>query len=487
MVGEHIERNTGGTPVGATTTGGKVDPLVGTVVAERYRVLELVGKGGMGVVYKARHEMMERTVALKMLLPQLLADENAVPRFQREARAASRINHSNIIGLHDFGQTEDGRPYLVMDYIEGESLSDVLKREGQLGVSRSAHIFIQVCDALSHAHELGIIHRDLKPGNIMLVPAEDARDFVKVVDFGIAKMYEAEEGHEAQKLTATGELFGSPVYMSPEQCAGQQLDARSDVYALGCVMYETLTGKLPCAGKTVIETVSRQMNTIPPGFADARPDLYIPEWIEGIIFRALQKDPAKRQQSMRDLQEEIRIGLSNQSTSLRALNPNSNVSMKMRAISPNAASIQRKEKNAENWMKYAMFAAIAVALFSATALAYVLMTKAPTKAPTNFERIDEPPPVVEKPVQKPVQKQVEKNVEMPVTKPVVEPVEKPVVRETAPTPARTTKPAVNRHEDVSAAPATSRKRPKGWHDYAAEKEHHTGDPVDLPIKQWAPE
>ena len=303
----------------------RVDPLIGTVMVGKYRIIEILGRGGMGVVYKAKHELMGRMVAIKMLLPTLVSDDVQVARFQREARAASRMNHPNIIGLHDFGVTEDGLPYIVMDFLEGRSLADVIKEFGQVGISRTVHIFVQICDALDHAHKLGIIHRDLKPGNVMLVANDQDLDFVKVVDFGIAKLIESVD-EDAQRLTSTGEIFGSPVYMSPEQCGGGVLDARSDVYALGCVLYETLTGKLPFAGKTIMETITRQLQFDPPSFSVCRPDLYIPEWLENAAFTAVQKDPTKRYQSMEEMRNALLQGYSqfssvtSTSSTTRALN-----------------------------------------------------------------------------------------------------------------------------------------------------------------------
>jgi serine/threonine protein kinase len=292
----------------ATTQPGfqrRKDPLVGTLFADRYKILEVLGHGGMGVVYKAHHEFMDKVVAIKMLLPQLVSDDRTVQRFQYEARAASRLSHPNIIALHDFGLTPDnGVPYLVMDYIEGKSLSEVIKTEKQVSVTRSIAIFTQVADALHHAHSLGVIHRDLKPANIMLIKGADGGELVKVVDFGVAKIV-SNEGDDAQRLTATGEIFGSPVYMSPEQCLGHQLKATSDVYALGCVMYETVTGKLPIVGATPLETLSNQLQTIPDRFAEARPDLYIPEGLEAIVFTALAKNPDDRQQTMQEVKDEL--------------------------------------------------------------------------------------------------------------------------------------------------------------------------------------
>lgn len=375
----------------------RVDPMIGTLMADRYRILEVLGRGGMGVVYKAKHELMGRLVAIKMLLPTLVSDDVQVARFQREARAASRMNHPNIIGLHDFGLTQDGLPYIVMDYLEGRSLSDVIKESGQVGISRTVHIFVQICDALDHAHRLGIIHRDLKPGNVMLVTNDQDLDFVKVVDFGIAKLTSGCD-EDAQRLTSTGEIFGSPVYMSPEQCGGSELDARSDVYALGCVLYETLTGKLPFVGKTIMETITRQIQFDPPSFNVCRPDLYIPEWLENVVFTAVQKDPAKRYQSMEAMRDELLRGYSHfsnvtsTSSQIRALNgaltSRISNSIKVKAVpDPEPAPKQKSKVDA------LMIGAVALMLGLGCGAAFLLLGKhEPAKKPAaDLTRQSKPP------------------------------------------------------------------------------------------------
>jgi serine/threonine-protein kinase len=284
------------------------DQLIGTKLADRYLIMSVIGHGGMGVVYKARHELMDRIVAIKMLQSQLISDSMSVKRFQQEARAASKLKHPNVITLYDFGVSPTGQPYLVMDYLEGVSLADVIKKEGQVGVDRSVKIFGQACSALDHAHKQGVIHRDLKPGNIMLVEDDQDKDCVKVVDFGVAKLLWGGE-EENQRLTQTGEVCGSPVYMSPEQCQGQKLDQRSDVYSMGVVMYEALTGRLPLLGKTMVDTMSKHISEMPQSFGVVRPDLYIPERLEAVIFRALAKDPASRLQSMEEFEQELKFAI----------------------------------------------------------------------------------------------------------------------------------------------------------------------------------
>ncbi len=281
------------------------DPLLGTTLAGNYEIQEVIGHGGMGVVYKARHALMDRIVAIKMLQAQLISDSMSVKRFQQESKSASRISHPNVITVYDFGISPNGQPFIVMDYLQGISLADLIKNEGQIGVERSIKILAQACDALDHAHKMGVIHRDVKPTNFVLINYDEEKDFVKVVDFGVAKLMNA--GPEGQRLTQAGEVCGSPVYMSPEQCTGAELDQRSDIYSMGIVVYETLTGKLPILGKTMVDTMSKHISEMPPTFTQARPDLYIPERLEQVVFKALAKDPNDRHQTM----DELRIDLEN--------------------------------------------------------------------------------------------------------------------------------------------------------------------------------
>ncbi|CAN5132394.1 hypothetical protein BH10CYA1_BH10CYA1_56550 [soil metagenome] len=281
------------------------DPLLGTILAGNYEIQEVIGHGGMGVVYKARHALMDRIVAIKMLQAQLISDSMSVKRFQQESQSASRISHPNVITVYDFGISPSGQPFIVMDYLQGISLADVIKEEGQIGVERSIKILAQACDALDHAHKMGVIHRDVKPTNFVLINYDEEKDFVKVVDFGVAKLMNTTA--DGQRLTQAGEVCGSPVYMSPEQCTGAELDQRSDIYSMGIVVYETLTGKLPILGKTMVDTMSKHISEMPPSFQQARPDLYIPERLEQVVFKALAKDPNDRHQSM----DELRIDLEN--------------------------------------------------------------------------------------------------------------------------------------------------------------------------------
>jgi tetratricopeptide (TPR) repeat protein/tRNA A-37 threonylcarbamoyl transferase component Bud32 len=280
------------------------DPLIGTVLADRYKVLSVLGRGGMSIVYKARHQLMDRVVAIKMLHAQLVSDPQSLNRFQLEAKAVSALNHPNIIMVYDFGITEKGLPYLVMDYLEGMSIADIIQEEGQLEVARGVNIFMQACDALAHAHFKNVIHRDLKPSNIMLITGEDGEGVVKIVDFGIAKLL-SPDGQSMQRLTQTGEVVGSPLYMSPEQLMGHKLDARSDIYSMGCVIYESLTGKPPFLGDNVIDTMRKHLDEAPTPLKTARADLAIPEHLEHVVLKALAKEPIDRYQTMRELRDDL--------------------------------------------------------------------------------------------------------------------------------------------------------------------------------------
>jgi serine/threonine protein kinase len=276
---------------------------IGQVISGRYELLDLLGRGGMGAVYKARHLSLERIVAIKFLLSDVADDPEMRQRFLREASASGKINHPNVVELIDYGEEEDGCMYIVMEFLEGVGLDRVIKNEGALPAARAVNIFEQICTGVAKAHAKGIIHRDLKPSNIMLVREHGKADFVKIVDFGLAKTFET--GEESQRLTQSGEVFGSPIYMSPEQCLGQMLDARSDIYSLGILMYETLTAKVPFLGAVMAETIARHLQESPRSFVDMRPDLLIPEQLEAVVMKAIAKDPDERQSSMLNLKDEL--------------------------------------------------------------------------------------------------------------------------------------------------------------------------------------
>lgn len=279
----------------------KTQQLIGKVLGGHYQILSAIGAGGMSAVFKARHDMLDRIVAVKIMHSHMLTQQGSLARFQQEAKAASHLTHPNIISVHDFGVSNDEQVYLVMDYLEGISLAELLVEKGHLTPERAVPIFMQICDALHHAHHRGIIHRDLKPSNVMLINTESLEDVVKIVDFGIAKLLPG-SALESQRLTQTGEVFGSPIYMSPEQCTGQTLDARSDIFSLGCVMYETLCGKPPFVGQNMLETMYIRLSEKAKGFD---PDLKIPKQLEAAIMIAIAREPENRYQNMLELRQDL--------------------------------------------------------------------------------------------------------------------------------------------------------------------------------------
>jgi serine/threonine-protein kinase len=267
------------------------DPLVGRTLPGGYVILDLVGIGGMGRVYRAEQTNLGRTVAVKIIHPHLVGEENAAARFITEARAASRLNHPNSVAVIDFGKTEDGQLYLVMEFLRGKDLARVQYEEGPLSFRRIASILKQVLAALSEAHHLGIIHRDLKPENIILEPVRTGGDFVKVVDFGLAKMrVEAVQSN----ITSPGIVCGTPEYMSPEQGRGDPLDARSDLYAVGVIFYQLLTGRLPFEAESPTQVVLMHITEAPDDPRGVVPERGIPSLLADVCLMALAKDPAHR-------------------------------------------------------------------------------------------------------------------------------------------------------------------------------------------------
>ncbi len=281
----------------------KKDPMIGRTISGRYEVLGLLGKGGMGAVYKAYQSNVQRTIALKVLLKEFAENETVIKRFHQEALAASRLVHPNTITVYDFGQTEDHVLYIAMEYLRGESLAQALAREPVMSPRRAVHIMRQVCKSLAEAHGAGIIHRDLKPDNIFLTEIEGERDFAKVLDFGVAKLkeYEGKEG----TLTQAGMIFGTPKYMSPEQARSGQIDHRSDVYALGVILYEMLIGRPPFGGDNPLSILIAHVNEQPKSFVEVDPDHKVPGALEAVVFKALAKDVSERHASVDELLEEL--------------------------------------------------------------------------------------------------------------------------------------------------------------------------------------
>lgn len=292
-----------------------IDPLVGQTLDGKYSLVERLGKGGMGTVYRATHLLIDRPVAIKVLNPHFVEDEEAQERFRREARAAGRLQHQNVAAVTDFGRTEDGLVYIVMELLEGRSLRDVLSREAPLDAARAVSLMLQISAAVAAAHEARVIHRDLKPGNIFVVQRKHAPPVVKVLDFGIAKLAAdaiEDDEDDQQTLTKVGVMIGTPRYMSPEQCDGGKLTPASDVYSLGIILYEMLTGTTPFSGSTPLAIAMKHSKEVPRSPREFVSS--IPAPLEEIVLHALEKLPGNRPQDAGAFRRELyataeRLGL----------------------------------------------------------------------------------------------------------------------------------------------------------------------------------
>jgi len=291
------------TSVGAASAAGSAE-LIGVTLSGRYLVTRKVGQGGMGAVYEATHTLIGKRVAVKVLLDKYARREAIVQRLEQEARLASSCQNEHIIDITDFGTTEDGRTFVVMEYLEGESMSECLARETRLPEQRILRIISQAASALAAAHAKGIVHRDIKPENLFLLRRKD-QDFVKVVDFGISKSLRAsDEAEEQPRLTQTGMVLGTPLYMSPEQARGEdELDARVDIYALGVIMYEATTGRVPFVGNNYLSVISQVLNEEPRSLRELRPDAS--EELEGIVLRAMARARDDRYPTANDLLRDV--------------------------------------------------------------------------------------------------------------------------------------------------------------------------------------
>ena len=279
-----------------------VDPLIGKIISERYRVLERIGRGGFGAVYKVQHIRLDKTLALKVLFEHSHQNPRMIKRFEREARATCRIGHDNIVEITDFARDRRVGYYFVMEYLEGETLCDRLRTLGPMPTPSLIHVGCQIADALAATHGKGIVHRDLKPDNIFLV-RKRSEDFVKVLDFGIAAMGDLEE--DVPRLTRQNMMLGTPAYMSPEQAEGRPPDHRADIYSLGIILYEMATGAVPFRNGASLAVLEMHRSTPPTPPRTARPDLDIPQAVERIILRALRKPVAQRYQTMREVYNDL--------------------------------------------------------------------------------------------------------------------------------------------------------------------------------------
>ncbi|HEY9759804.1 MAG TPA: protein kinase [Oculatellaceae cyanobacterium] len=285
------------------------NPLIGALINDRYVVDSVIGKGSSGIVYKATRLLMQREVAVKVLHSYLGAETGSLDRFLREARAAARLKHPHIINIWESGVTDDGQPYFVMDYLEGHTLAELVKEKGALPLRRVLPIVRQICEALSEAHRQAIVHRDIKPENIVLQESDYAQneDFVKVLDFGIADQATGAEGGSAPARQRTA--AGSPAYMSPEQCQGFQLDARSDIYSLAIVVFELMTGARPFEAEDIMTLFRMHVKTPPPSLSQTRPDLKFPVKLEMAVNKALSKDPNQRHQDVLSFCKDVEEGV----------------------------------------------------------------------------------------------------------------------------------------------------------------------------------
>lgn len=287
------------------------DPLIGTVLDGKYRILSVLGFGGMSVVYKAEQELIEKFVAVKTVKFRVDERPSLWQRFEREVKTLSRLSHPNIVTVYDCVLGDDGQPYVVMDYLEGLSLDQVLQEKGRFSIKQLLSVACQACSAVGHAHRNDVIHRDIKPANIMLIeqkptlPPEDGQADeiqyqIKVVDFGLAKL-----GEDSRKLTQSGELWGSPPYMSPEQIIGGDCDGRSDIYSLGCVIYELATGRDPFWSANVYELLHKHLNEEPPTIQEACPEGSFPPHLQAVLEKAMAKNPDERFSTMLEFRDAL--------------------------------------------------------------------------------------------------------------------------------------------------------------------------------------
>ena len=279
--------------------GANQDPLVGATIDGRYAIERVLGEGGMGLVYRARHIVLNKPLAVKVLRPDVSRDAEIITRFRQEAQSASAIGNQHIIDISDFGTLPDASTYFVMEFLDGSDLTKVIEHQSPIPPQRIIHIAKQLCDALGAAHDIGIVHRDLKPDNIYLIKRGQDENFVKVLDFGIAKV-----GGSSSKLTRAGQVFGTPHYMSPEQCAGSGVDHRTDIYAIGIILYEMVTGRTPFDADNLMGILTKHLyeQAVPP--SQIRTDC--PKELESVILRCIAKQADQRYQTCYELLDDLK-------------------------------------------------------------------------------------------------------------------------------------------------------------------------------------
>ncbi|MFA6209720.1 MAG: serine/threonine-protein kinase [Candidatus Obscuribacterales bacterium] len=278
--------------------------LIGKTIDKKYLVQSVLGEGGMAVVYRAHHVQMERTVVIKVMQGWLLSNRNSVERFERECKLTAKLNHPNIVSVYDVGLINGKEPYLVMEYIKGESLADKIHNSGALPYATTANIIIQICRGLQEAHTSGIIHRDLKPDNVLLQHKSDRPDWVKIVDFGISNFV-----HGSKKLTKTGRMVGTPEYIAPEQLKDRPIDMRTDLYGIGIMMFEMLTGRVPFDGESAESILMKHLLEDAPTMAEVRPELAENNLFQPIVDKLLKKNPDERYQTATELRLDVEHAL----------------------------------------------------------------------------------------------------------------------------------------------------------------------------------
>ncbi|MCU1279313.1 MAG: Serine/threonine protein kinase PrkC, regulator of stationary phase [bacterium] len=362
--------------------GRGVDPLLGQTIDGRYIIEALLGEGGMGTVYAARHAIIDKRVAIKVLRKEAAADESSAQRFIIEAKAASKIGHQNIVDITDFGVLSAGNAYFVMEYLDGPTLGRLVHDLKHLPPARAVAICIQASRGLAAAHAKSIIHRDLKPENIFALEKDGTPDFVKIDDFGIAKDVKA-----GKRLTAIGMVLGTPEYMSPEQATGQETDHRVDQYALGCILYELLTGDVPFKGENAPKTLTKHVFDVVVPPAKLRPDLDIPVVVEEIVMRMLQKKPSDRFGDMRELITAFEAALAKLASADAAAAPRRSIdSGRVRRAPTNTDVVEELPRN-----KTPIYVAVGVSAAALMVLAGVAVTHLKKSAHAPAASVGAPP------------------------------------------------------------------------------------------------